>query len=44
MEKTSRIPGFYNLSPEERLNIVREFAGLTDEEVRLLKNTGALPL
>ncbi|MEM3108784.1 MAG: 3-hydroxy-3-methylglutaryl-CoA reductase, partial [Candidatus Bathyarchaeia archaeon] len=42
--KTSRIPGFYNLSPDERLRIVKEYAELTDEEVEALKNTGALPL
>lgn len=44
MKKTSRIPGFYNLSPDERLNLVKEFADLTGEEVKLLRNTGALPL
>ncbi|MEM2122313.1 MAG: hydroxymethylglutaryl-CoA reductase, degradative, partial [Candidatus Bathyarchaeia archaeon] len=42
--KTSRMPGFYNLPPDERLNLVREYAGLTDEEVAALKDTGALPL
>jgi hydroxymethylglutaryl-CoA reductase len=44
MEKTSRISGFYNLSPIERLRIVKEFAELTDEEVKLLQSTGALSL
>lgn len=44
MVKTSRIPGFYKLNPEERLRRVAEFAGLTDEEVRLLRNTGSLDL
>jgi hydroxymethylglutaryl-CoA reductase len=42
--KTSRIPGFYNLPPDERLNLVKEYADLTDEEVKALKDTGALPL
>jgi len=42
MPKTSRIPGFYKLTPEERLRIVAEFAGLTDEEVKLLRTFGAL--
>jgi hydroxymethylglutaryl-CoA reductase len=42
--KTSEISGFYRLTPQERLNLLKEFAGLTDEEVRLLQNTGALPL
>jgi hydroxymethylglutaryl-CoA reductase len=38
------ISGFYKLSPKERIQIVKEFAGLTDEEVALLQSTGALPL
>ena len=42
MPKTSRIPGFYKLTPEERLRIVAEFAGLTEEEVDLLRRFGAL--
>jgi len=41
-ERTSRISGFYKLSIEERLKIVAEWAGLTDDEVGLLKNTGNL--
>lgn len=41
-EKTSRIPGFYKLRPEQRLNIVKEFANLTDEEVKLLSKEGYL--
>jgi len=32
------------LSPKERLNFVKEFAGLTDEEAALFQNTGSLPL
>ncbi len=32
--KTSRIPGFYNMSMKERLKIVSEFAELTDEETK----------
>ena len=39
----SDISGFYKLSMDERLNIVKEFAGLSDEEAGLLRNTGALP-
>ncbi len=42
MNKTSRIPGFYKLPVEERINKVKEFADLTDEEVELLKKFGAL--
>ena len=44
MSKSSRIAGFYRLSPEERLRLVREFAGLSDEEVEILRSTGALKL
>ncbi len=36
--KTSRIPGFYNLSVEERARIVKDFAELSDEEISLLKD------
>ena len=42
--KTSIFPKFYNLSLEDRLKIVSEFAGLSTEEVETLKNTGSLPL
>ncbi len=44
MSKTSEISGFYKLSPVERLKIVREFAGLSEEEAELLRRTGALEL
>jgi hydroxymethylglutaryl-CoA reductase len=44
MSKYSSISGFYKLSPKERLALVKEFAGLSDEECALLQNTGALPL
>jgi len=40
--KTSRIQGFYKLSIDERLKIVKEIANLTDEEVNLLRNFGNL--
>ncbi|TDA32812.1 MAG: hydroxymethylglutaryl-CoA reductase, degradative [Hadesarchaea archaeon] len=42
--KSSRLPGFHELSPEERLKVVKEFAGLTDEEVEILRNTGSLSM
>ncbi|MEM0308390.1 MAG: hydroxymethylglutaryl-CoA reductase, degradative, partial [Thermofilaceae archaeon] len=41
-ERTSRIPEFYKRPMEERLRIVAEFAGLTEEEVNLLRNFGNL--
>ena len=44
MAKSSEIPGFYKLSPKERLAIVKDYANLTDQEVALLEQTGALPL
>jgi hydroxymethylglutaryl-CoA reductase len=44
MTKSSVISGFYKLSPKERLAIIKDLAGLTDEEVRFLENTGSLPI
>lgn len=40
--KTSQISGFYKLSPAERLNKVREYAELTDEECQAIANTGGI--
>ncbi|MCW4019678.1 MAG: hydroxymethylglutaryl-CoA reductase, degradative [Candidatus Bathyarchaeota archaeon] len=42
LKKTSKISGFYKLSIDERAQVVKEFADLTDEEVGLLKSTGSL--
>ena len=39
-KKTSRIPGFYKLNIEERLEKVAEFAGLNEEEKQLLLKQG----
>jgi hydroxymethylglutaryl-CoA reductase len=44
MPKTSDLKGFYKLNPSERLNLVKEFANLTDDEARALGSTGALPM
>lgn len=44
MPKVSRIPGFYNLAPEERLRKIAEFAELTEEEAKLLSKEGNLSL
>lgn len=44
MTKSSVISGFYKLPPKERLAIIKDFAGLTDEEVGFLENTGSLPM
>ncbi|MCG2826651.1 MAG: hydroxymethylglutaryl-CoA reductase, degradative, partial [Thermoplasmatales archaeon] len=37
--KTSKISGFYKLSRKERLGFVKNFAGLTDEEIRILNES-----
>src|SRR3989304_481708 len=42
--KTSQLPGFYKLNPKDRVQLVKEFADLTDEEVKLLQSTGSLEL
>jgi len=44
MSKSSVISGFYKLAPKERLAIVKDFAGLTDDEVHLIEQSCALPL
>jgi len=42
--RTSRLPGFYKLPIESRVKVVKEFAGLSDEEVALLTKVGRLGL
>ncbi len=37
MRKSSRFEGFYKLSINDRINYVKEFANLSDEEVEMLK-------
>ena len=44
MSKSSAISGFYKLPLKERLAVIKNFAGLTEDEIRLLENTGSLPL
>ncbi len=44
MNKSSAVSGFYKLTPKQRLEKVREFADLTEEECTLIANTGALPM
>lgn len=39
-EKSSRLPGFYKLSLEERMALVAEFAGLDEEEQSVLIDQG----
>jgi hydroxymethylglutaryl-CoA reductase len=42
MAPTSRIEGFYKMPMHDRLKIVKEFAGLTDEEAMALAGFGGL--
>ncbi|MCK4320873.1 3-hydroxy-3-methylglutaryl-CoA reductase, partial [Candidatus Bathyarchaeota archaeon] len=44
MSRTSQLSGFYKLTPKKRVQIVKDFAGLTDEEVETLLSTGSLKL
>jgi hydroxymethylglutaryl-CoA reductase len=44
MKKTSQVSGFYKLSPKERMKYVKDFAKLTDQEVKILQSTGALEM
>src|SRR4030042_2521018 len=44
MSKSSSISNFYKLNPRDRLQFVKDFAGLTDEDCALLQNTGSLPI
>ncbi len=39
---SSNISGFYKMEIDERLKRVKEFADLSDEEVQIISNTGAL--
>ncbi|HEV2390521.1 MAG TPA: hypothetical protein VGS04_07355, partial [Nitrososphaerales archaeon] len=43
MQGSSELPGFYKLSVEDRLKLLRELAGLTEEEVKVMGDTGGLP-
>ncbi|WP_061291787.1 hydroxymethylglutaryl-CoA reductase, degradative [Azotobacter vinelandii] len=44
MSLDSRLPNFRNLSPKERLDHVGNLLDLTSDDVRLLAESGALPL
>ncbi len=44
MTRTSRIPGFYQLSLDERIALLRDWANLTDDEATLLREGCALEL
>ncbi|MCR6624248.1 MAG: hydroxymethylglutaryl-CoA reductase, degradative [archaeon YNP-LCB-024-027] len=42
MSRSSRVSGFYKMSISERLKFVKDFAGLTDDEVALISKCGRL--
>jgi hydroxymethylglutaryl-CoA reductase len=44
MKKTSQVSGFYKLTPKQRIQFVKDFADLTEEEVKLLQSTCSLKL
>ena len=44
MKKTSKLTGFYKLSPSERLRVVKEFSGLGVGDLKILSRGGALGL
>ena len=44
MSYSSLLPGFRNLSPAERLDHLQSQLALSDDELDLLRNVGALPL
>jgi hydroxymethylglutaryl-CoA reductase len=44
MKKTSQISGFYKLTPKQRIQYVKDFADLTDEEAELLQSPSSLEL
>ena len=43
MAKSSDLQGFFKLPVEKRREIVKQFASLTDDEMKTLANTGGLP-
>ncbi|MFW6385669.1 MAG: hydroxymethylglutaryl-CoA reductase, degradative [Candidatus Hadarchaeota archaeon] len=44
MNESSRISGFYKLSPEERLKLVKEISGLSKKESEILEENGSLSI
>jgi len=44
MSRTSQFSGFYKLSLEDKLKIVKEFSGLSEDEVLQLKTASALKM
>ncbi|ASK35949.1 hydroxymethylglutaryl-CoA reductase, degradative [Alloalcanivorax mobilis] len=44
MTASSQLPGFRDLSPSERLEVLRRQFGLSEEDTALLRDQGALPM
>ena len=44
MSKSSIFPGFYKLTPKQRLLLVKDFSDLSEEDITLLQNTGSLSM
>jgi len=44
VNRSSRLAGFYKRSPQERVELLRQFAGLTDEEAKALSGAAGLSL
>ena len=44
MTKTTKISGFYKLTIDERLELIKNFVGLTNEEIIILKDADGLSL
>ncbi len=44
MARTSEITGFYKLSPREKLEAVKKFADLADEDIEIIRSMGGLEL
>jgi hydroxymethylglutaryl-CoA reductase len=42
MKRSSRISGFYKLPPEEQIRKIKEFAGLSEEDLKLFNQFGYL--
>jgi len=42
MDKSARLSGFYKLGPQERMNLLRQFADLTEEEATALSGQAGL--
>ena len=44
MNHSSKISGFYKLSPADRLKVVKEFSGISEEDASLTQSMGGLEL